>query len=462
MAVAVPLLLVLVAGGLRLYLLDHPSRIYFDETYYANDAHEYLSLGVEEDFAVHPPVGKWLLAAGIALFGFDSFGWRFSSAVAGTLTVLVVYLAGLRLFRRRGVAALAAFLLTIEGVAFTASRIAMLDVFLMLFVVTGFWLLLVDRDRQWSGPHREPARPGEAPLASLLRRPHPQRWLAGAALGLALATKWSALLALAAAVLLVVASELTWRKRVVGRPLARAWPAAGNVALTLVALPLAVYLVSYLPWFANFENTRPGKARCPDGVCALSLPAMVGAWWDEQTDIWRFHRDLVAEHPYRASALTWPVLQRPIAYYYESCNDDKLAKGECVVARGNVEEILGLGNPAIWWLGLGAYPLLGWLAVARRDWPAGAILVFLALQYLPWLAATRPVFLFYAAPLVPFLCLGLAYAAWHLGRRPLLGWVPTFVTVMAVAAFLFWYPLYVGLEIPRGAWNLRIWMRSWV
>ncbi|MDP8971019.1 MAG: hypothetical protein M3N52_11095, partial [Actinomycetota bacterium] len=237
--------------------------------------------------------------------------------------------------------------------------------------------------------------------------------------------------------------------------------ALAGAALTVVALPVAVYLFSYLPWFANFENTRPGKDRCPQEVCAVSAPGMVGAWLGEQGEILRFHRDLVATHPYRASALTWPPLLRPVAYYYESCSDEKLAKGDCVVAQGNVEEILGIGNPAIWWLALGAYPLLGWLAVARRDWRAGAIMGFFAIQYLPWLAATRPVFLFYTVPLVPFMCLGLAYAAWYLAARPRLGWVPTFVAVMAVAGFLFWYPLYTGLEIPQGAWNLRIWIPSW-
>ena len=57
-----------------------------------------------------------------------------ASAVAGTLLVLFTYYIGLRLFRRRGVAALGAFFVAIDGLALTMSRIAMLDIFLAMFV----------------------------------------------------------------------------------------------------------------------------------------------------------------------------------------------------------------------------------------------------------------------------------------------------------------------------------------
>ncbi len=465
LAIALPIILLVVAGALRFYNLGEPDRIYFDETYYANDAHEYLTRGVEEDFAVHPPVGKWLLASGIATLGFDSYGWRVAAAAAGTVAVGVVYLAGLLLFRRRGIAALAALLLTVEGLAFTMSRIAMLDVFLMLFVALGFLFLLIDRDRQWQAVALLAATDEELEADPVLpRRPHPWRWLAGVAFGLALATKWSAVLAIAAAGLFVLVSELAWRRRLTGRLFTHPGRIVVSGLGTLVAVPLLVYALSYAGWFASYENTRKGEEACPDGVCSgVSVVDMGASWLDEQREIADFHRNLEAEHPYRAPAVTWFLMTRPVAYYWEGCDDlNNPPEGGCQVAEGNVAEIVGLGNPAIWWLALAAYPVLGWFAIARRDWRAWAILAFLLLQALPWHLTPRPVFLFYMTPAVPFICLALAYAAWRaLGVRAL-RWAPAVVAIAAVAAFLFFYPVWVGQEISRSAWDLRMWMTSWV
>jgi dolichyl-phosphate-mannose--protein O-mannosyl transferase len=122
-----------------------------------------------------------------------------------------------------------------------------------------------------------------------------------------------------------------------------------------------------------------------------------------------------------------------------------------------------MGNPAIWWMALPAYLLVGWLAVRRRDWAAWAILAFLGLQYVPWLASPRTVFFFYATPLVPFVCYTLAYAATELSNHRRLRWVPPVVATVALASFLFWYPLLVGLEISKAAWDLRMWLRpGWI
>ena len=459
LAVVLPLLLVSVAGTLRFYRLGDPPRIYFDEVYYANDAKQTLAHGIEQGFAVHPPVGKWVIAAGISAFGYDSVGWRFGVAVAGTLTVLGAYLLGLRLFRRRGVAALGALLLTVDGLAFTMSRIAMLDMILTCFVVFGAWLLLVDRDRLWAELPDEPVG-REDPLP---QRPRLYLWLAGLMFGLAFATKWSAVLAIGAAGLFVLLSELAWRRRVTGG-LFRGWlPGALRIGATLVLLPMIVYLAAYTGWFANFEQTRQGLTRCPEGQeCAVALPEIARTWWDEQGQIYRFHRDLKAEHPYRASPLTWPTMSRPVAYYYESCDGEKLAKDECVVEPGQVAEVLGMGNPVIWWLSLGSYLVLAWFAIAQRDWRAATLLVFVLGQYLPWLLTSRPVFLFYTTPIVPFMALTLAYAGWRAREEPTMRWVPYAIAIAAVAGFLFWYPVLSGMEIPKPAWDLRIWTRSWI
>jgi len=515
LAILLPLVLMAVAGTLRFYRLGDPDRCYFDETYYYYDARDLRQQGVEDGFVVHPPLGKWLIAGGLALFGVpdgapldadviiepsscnatdrdsdetalteeeaqsyaaaerreeaESFARRSAAALFGTLSVGVCYLAGLRLFRRRGVAALGAVLLAVDGLAFTMSRIAMLDVFLGFWTLVGFWLLLVDRDRQWAGVRAagEPFPEGERP-PGLPHRSRAFRWLAGLAFGLALATKVSALLAIAAAGLFVLGSDLAWRKRITGRLFAQPWRIVASGLLTLVAVPAAVYVVSYATWFAGFEHTEPGKRDCPEEGCPTTVSGqvarMAGDWWEEQGKIFRFHRDLDADHPYRATASSWPLLLRPVAYYYENCTPEDVAAGEeCAVAESNIAEILGIGNPMIWWMAVPAYLILAWFAVRHRDATAAIILTFLLLHYLPWLTSPRAVFLFYMTPAVPFICLALADAAGRaMGVRGL-RWVPAAVAVVAVAGFVFWYPVLSGLEVSKAAWDLRIWIRpGWI
>lgn len=461
----VPLVLLALAGTTRFYRLAEPADIYFDEIYYVADARSLLEVGTEREFAVHPPLGKWIIAAGIAAVGDTPHGWRVTAALAGSLTVVATYFVGLRLFRRRGVAVLAALLLAVDGLAFTMSRIAMLDAFLALFVVVGAWLLLVDRDRQWGvvpdiGTTVDPDDDAAHAKGPLPRVRHPYRWLAGVAFGLALATKWSALLAIGAAGLFVIGSELAWRRRLTGSPWTRVWAPALTTLGALVAVPALLYVASYAGWFTNFEATRVGREACPvPAACEVGGLEVASAWLGEQRQILRFHDRLEAPHPYRSTADDWLLLRRPVAYHYESCGP---ADEGCAIPQGTVSHIVGLGNPVLWWFALLAYPVLVWFGVRHRDWRAWGLLAFLAAQYVPWLVAQRPLFVFYLTPVVPFVALGLAWCAVRAGERRWLRWVPWAVGAAAVAAFAFFYPVYSAYPLDPEAWQQRMWFDGWV
>ena len=71
----------LVAAALRLVSLGRPVELVFDEIFYARDACWYV-LGTEQACGItdlvsraHPPLGKWLIGAGIAVFGFEPHEW---------------------------------------------------------------------------------------------------------------------------------------------------------------------------------------------------------------------------------------------------------------------------------------------------------------------------------------------------------------------------------------------------
>lgn len=434
----VPTGLLVMATTTMLLGLDDPARIIFDETYYVNDAREYLERGVEESFAVHPPVGKWLIAAGIALFGDDAFGWRVAGALAGAVTVLLTYLVARRLRFGIAISGLSGLLLLTDGLFFVQARISMLDIHLAFFVVLGTWLLLVDRERSGLGTRPEPL-PEAFDLTTEDDTPPPPRpeppprrnglrVLAGVAFGLAIATKWSGLLALGAAGLLTLGWELAWRQRWLGRWNADLGRMVASVLVALVLVPAGVYLASYVPWLVNYEYSHEGKKECTDEAdqvidpCDVGVSGRLAGLWRSQVAIARFHEGLEATHSYRAPAITWPVMARPVVYYWETCSEDRangVARTEedgevvepepCVVEQGEAAEILAVGNPVLWWGFLAATPLLV-ASLVRRRLPGAVVSVFYAAQFLPWLVVSRPAFFFYMVPVVPFLALGLAYA----------------------------------------------------
>ena len=93
---------------LRLWNLDSPKGKIFDEIYYATNAQSLLQNGVEIDsksglaqFIVHPPTGKWLIAIGIKLFGYNEFGWRFAAAIVGSISIVLMYFTAKKLFNNR-------------------------------------------------------------------------------------------------------------------------------------------------------------------------------------------------------------------------------------------------------------------------------------------------------------------------------------------------------------------------
>lgn len=452
------------AGGLRFYHLSAPGSYVFDEVYYAKDGcydagFPFRQCGLdapgEQTATVHPPLGRWIIAGGEALFGNRPFGWRVASATFGTLSVLLVSLLALALFRSALWAGVSGLLLATEGMNFVQSRISMLDILLTTFVLAGFLFLVADRawmERRTPVPSRPdvPERVEEALLGLPPDRPaspifRPWRAGAGIAFGAAFATKWSGAPALGGALVLSLAWERS-RRRALGLP--HPWretlrDESFGIFVFLILVPVAVYLATYARWFA--DN-------------GLHLAAL----WRVQHGMADYSLNLRATHPYASRAWTWMLLARPVAYYYRCARN---AAGVCA----RPAEILGIGNPAVFWGSIITLPYVLFRWVRRRDWRAGLIVVAFTAQYAPWFFAARTNFLFYMAPITPFMVLSIAYGLRDLAdarvgeeRTRALAPLAGFAVVVAVAVFAFFWPVLVGRPISYQAWQLRMWCRCWI
>ena len=359
---------------LRFVNLGRPDAIIFDETYYVKDALALLRFGYERQavdgaddkilaqdaawnqldifkdapsFVVHPPLGKWVIAAGEWAFGVTPFGWRFGVAVLGTLSVLMTARIIRRLTRSDLVGTVAGLLVALDGLHIVMSRTALLDMTLMFFVLAAFGFLLLDRDAVrrradawrtlWEG---NPVILG--PGFGL----RPWRIAAGVSLGLACGVKWSGLWYVAFFGLLTVYWDLQLRRELgAGRPL--------QGVLVRDALPgvpehrrrrrsSPTWSPGPGGWSPTAGTTATGPRRTPGWPL---VPDALRSLAEYHRAAWAFHVGLDSPHSYKSSAWSWPVMSRPTSFYYES------PEGACGADRC-AEEVLALGNPIIWWAGL--------------------------------------------------------------------------------------------------------------
>ena len=493
----------ILAAILRFHDLGYPERRVFDEYYYPKSA--CILLGYSNDRCdinsaderfwradkldtgawVHPPLGKWAIALGELAQGTESYGWRVSSATAGTLIVVMIAVIAQLLFGSALWTFVAGLLMTFENLSFVQSRIATLDVFVAFWVVAAFLLLLLDRRwierREGTLGPRATAAASHPPLAlggvgaatSVLPAPglatspaHPRsprvpsplwrpwRFAAGAAIGAGFATKWSALAALVGLVGLSLAWEVVRRRRAgLEHPVLDTIPAEGfGHVLAFLVVPAVVYVGSYAEWFMHFGWNLVEWGRLQGAIASYHEHLRT---IDPQTG--------EPVHAYLSDAWQWLLLWRPTFYYGTYGADVRRV-------------IYANGNPAIFWGSLLAIPYVAWSWVRSKDWRAGFVLVAVLAQYLPWFLIRRPQFFFYATPIAPFLVLVDVYALRRLAeirfRSTRTGtgearWIHPYApiaigfVVVAIALFLWFWPVMTGGELTTSQWLQRAWFPTW-
>jgi dolichyl-phosphate-mannose-protein mannosyltransferase len=443
----------------------------FDELYFANDARDDL-LG-RDYFDPEPPLAKLIIAIGIKLFGFNSFGWRFMPALFGTALIPLMYLLARQLLTVRFFAIAAGVLTAFDGLTFVEARTAVIDIIPITLVVAAYLLFHLHLN------------------ADTAFRQRLMIILTGVMLGLALGAKWTTLAAYGSVVvILALALALRWT---------RYDAATGGVALlSLAFLPVIFYGLSFTRYLMITHS-----------ITSLAQPALafapfhfnLGAAWTEIAEwhrqTWIYHTTLKADHIFYSPWWTWPLDFRPVVYYYASqgLGIDQ-STGSALVA-----EIFNLGNPLIWWAAtfslVGIAVGLPWLIpkyLSQRRWAgevtaetrgplaheddAGPldqrlyasifILVAFLAAWLPLSRVPRGLFLYHMLGGLPAMFLALALVLTYLRslRAPLTavmglrlsGAVPAYAYLLLVVAFfLYFYPLWTGLPLTSDALNSHVW-----
>lgn len=433
-------LLTVISAVLHFWRLGQPGELVFDEVYYPKWGEDYLQ--GQSFFDVHPPLGKLLIAVGVWLFhaspeaGTGAFGWRFMAALFGTLITPLTYLVAIKIFGEQktvnseqgtthndnssasaslgrdgqftvhssrsatAVALLSALFVTIDGLLLVQGRIALLDSFLVAFVLAAYASFLWFRDAQ------------------TLKSASWYLVLTGIFFGLAIATKWTG----AAPIGVLLIWFMAFRRKLPAvKPLV--------AVASFIIIPAAIYIVSFI------FNERSKDF----------WPYLLE--WHIQT--WNFHAGLHSTHPYESRWWSWLYLARPVWYYYKDSGD------------GLIRGIIALGNPILWWGGIIAL-MASLIGLVRRNLALILpTLAFLA-AYAPWWFIGRTQFQYYIVGGVPFLFMLLAWwlvRCYQLpGLRPL---VISYVT-LSLLSFIFFFPLLTAYPITNEYYKLHIWFKRWI
>lgn len=492
-----PIAVTLLAAVLRLWRLGDPRSLVFDETFYVKDAWTLLHLGYEAtwptnadtgfnagrvdgyatagSYVAHPPLGKWMIALGLRVFGAqDTVGWRISTAIVGILAVFILVLIARRLFDSTLLATIAGGLLAIDGHAIVMSRTALLDNFVMILTLLGFGAVLLDRSQSagrlahWIGRRTDAGRGIEWGPAIWWR---PWLLTAGILFGAATAVKWSGLYFLAAfAVYSLVVDAVARRTAGVHFWLSGTILRQGPVSFLLtVPLALATYLASWTGWFVTrggyFRDWADQPGNAATGPFAW-VPHSIQSFLHYQSSVYDFNVNEHTAHPYAANPFTWLLLLRPTAFYYvgQATGQDGCSYSSCA------QYITSIANPILWWAATAALFYLVYRLVRYRQWRVGLILMGVAAGYLPWLLYTnRTIFQFYAIVFEPYMILALVFVmGMILGRPADPTWrrlhgirVVGVFLVLVVVVSAFFYPVWTGMQVPELFARLHYWLPGW-
>jgi 4-amino-4-deoxy-L-arabinose transferase-like glycosyltransferase len=212
-----------------------------------------------------------------------------------------------------------------------------------------------------------------------------------------------------------------------------------------------IYVLCYIPYFGLGHN----------------FSDLVGL----QKQMFGYHYDLTATHPYGSKWYQWPFIGRPISYFYHDYRAGADAQNPlaCCVA-----EIIALPNPLNWWSGLFSVPIIGWLAFRERNKGYLLLVVAYLFQWLPWAASPRVSFEYHFFPNLAIICLANAVClqrVWKLGEKYATTWSwPRYAVAgycgAIVLVFAFFFPVLAGLHVPWNVWDARMlhWLMgySWV
>lgn len=396
----------------RFINLNFPGAHYFDEVYHAFTAQQMFRGNPAAwewwntpppGFAyewTHPPLAKEFMVLSISIFGDNAFAWRFFSALFGFGLIILIYFITLPLSKNRKIALFAAFVASLDGLLLVMSRIAMNDSYFLFFS-----------------------------LLALLFFLNRKNFLMSLAFGLALASKWTGFYAIAILWILYFLKNKDFKNLIIS-------------PMFFLFIPLIIYLASYTPFFLS-RHSPPNQNL-----------SNVQAFVELQRQMWWYHTHLKATHSYQSRPVDWIFDLRPV-WLYVNYPPAQAGKG------GSIASIYTLGNPLFMWGGLASIIFLIVELIKKRSFNLFVVLLLYFGFFLPWFFSPRIMFNYHYLASSAFLAIALGFALNKLLNNKQNRIIVLAFLILLFLFFIYFYPLWTGIYLPKTFYESYFWLKSW-
>jgi 4-amino-4-deoxy-L-arabinose transferase-like glycosyltransferase len=293
------------------------SQTYFDEIYFVRTAEQYLHLQSPYEWT-HPPLGKLIQAAGIVMFGYSPFGWRFMGVIFATAMIPVIYFLGKRLFGTWIGAFAAAFLLTFDFMHFAMGRMGTADTYVVFFSLLSQLCFLIYFSNVIKSGWKTSVLPLFAAVMFFI---------------LGFSTKWLVIYGAVGMLALLVVLRIKEIKKLkggLGTKYVAFFDHPFLLLIGFIALAVGVYFLTYIP---DMLTGRPLLGTYGNGVIDL------------QFAMYNYHATLVATHSFASPWWSWPIMTSFSGYV-------PLWLDVTYLPNNVVSTISVFGNPAVWWVSI--------------------------------------------------------------------------------------------------------------
>ena len=359
---------------------------YFDEIYFARTAYEYVE-NIPTYEWTHPPLGKLIQA--IPMFitkHLSPFNYRLMGNISGMLMIIVMYLFGKELFKKRKYAILSSLLMFFDTFHFVQTRMGTVDSHLVLFMMISVLCMI-----KYCKNNK---------TLYLL--------LSGIFFGLSVCVKWTGFYCGLGLAIIYFTHMLKNKKFNI------------NNLLKGLGFFVVIPLIFYISIYLLFPNNN------------LNYTNNIKSIIKQQDAMYNYHSKLEDDHFFSSKWYTWPISYKPV-WYHERLLDDNTK-----------ETISGLGNLVIWFVGiLGIIYLLPKI-ILLKDKNSFYILILILSLWLPYIFIGRVMFLYHYFPVTPFMMLALVTLLKDVGEKFKVKYLIPIYMILVIAFFIIYYPVITG------------------